>query len=251
MAKILLVHGAFHELWGPNEIKTRWLPALRDGLWHHGVTIDESDVTAAFYGDLFRPDPEADGTETAAAARQAGAEMLAAQIPGGAEALPAIGEAMGKVMLARIEYLAGMLATDPGIETAAIGRVVERLEPDTQIEIAHSLGTLVSFASMRRNPDVRVPLLVTLGSPLGASFVQDRVADDVVDGIAPWPGGVQRWVNVAAVGDMACVQPRLSTLWGPRVVDHVVDNGHRAHDVEPYLNARVTGAAIAAALRGD
>ena len=251
MAKILLVHGAFHELWGPNEIKTRWLPALRDGLWHHGVTIDESDVTAAFYGDLFRPDPEADGTETAAAARQAGAEMLAAQIPGGAEALPAIGEAMGKVMLARIEYLAGMLATDPGIETAAIGRVVERLEPDTQIVIAHSLGTLVSFASMRRNPDVRVPLLVTLGSPLGASFVQDRVADDVVDGIAPWPGGVQRWVNVAAVGDMACVQPRLSTLWGPRVVDHVVDNGHRAHDVEPYLNARVTGAAIADALRGD
>ena len=250
MAKVLLVHGAFHELWGPNEIKTRWLPALRDGLWHHGVTVDESDVTAAFYGDLFRPDPEVDGTETAAVARQAGADALADRIPGGAEALPAIEEAMGKVMLARIEYLAGKLATDPGIETAAIGRVVDRIEPDTEIVVAHSLGTLVSFAALRRNPDLRVPLLVTLGSPLGASFVQGRIADDVVDGIAPWPGRLERWVNVAAVGDMACVQPRLSTLWGPRVEDHLIDNGHRAHDVEPYLNARVTGAAIAAALRG-
>jgi pimeloyl-ACP methyl ester carboxylesterase len=251
MAKILLVHGAFHELWGPNEIKTRWLPALRDGLWHHGAEIDERDVTAAFYGDLFRPDPEVDDTATVAAARQAGADALAGHIPGGAEALPAIEEAMGKVMLARIEYLAGKLGTDPGIETAAVGRVVERLEPETEIVVAHSLGTLVAFAALRRNPDVGIPLLVTLGSPLGAPFIQQRVADEIVDGVAPWPGGVERWVNVAAVGDMACVEPRLANLWGPRVQDHRVDNGHRAHDVEPYLNARVTGAAITAALLGE
>lgn len=124
MAKILLVHGAFHELWGPNEITTRWLPALRDGLWHHGAEIDASDVAAAFYGDLFRPDPEVGGTETAAAARQAGAEAIAAQIPGGVDALP-------------------------GIEAAAIGRVVDCIGPDTEIVVAHSLGTLVSFAALR------------------------------------------------------------------------------------------------------
>ncbi|MBM3658702.1 MAG: hypothetical protein FJW95_04275 [Actinobacteria bacterium] len=251
MARILLVHGAFHELWGPNEIKTRWLPALRDGLWHHDLEVDAADVDAAFYGDLFRPDPEVDGIETAAAARQAGAEAIAAQIPGGVDALPAIAEAMGKAMLARITYLAGMLATEPGIEAAAIGRVVDRIGPDTEIVVAHSLGTLVSFAALRRNPDVHLPLLVTLGSPLGAPFVQGRVADEIVDGIAPWPGSVERWVNVAAVGDMACVEPQLAKLWGARVQDHLVDNGHRAHDVEPYLNARVTGAAIAGALRGE
>lgn len=249
MARILLVHGAFHELWGPNEIRTRWLPALRDGLWHHDVDVDGDDVTAAFYGDLFRPDPEVDGADTTSAARQAGADMLAAQIPGGAEALPAIEQAMGKVMLERIEYLAGKLATDPEIEDAVIGRVVDRLDHDTEIVVAHSLGTVVTTAALRRNPDRHVRLLVTLGSPLGAPFVQARLEADKVDGIAPWPGGVERWVNVAAVGDMACVEPRLATLWGPRVTDHLVDNGHRAHDVEPYLNARVTGAAIAAALR--
>ena len=30
-----------------------------------------------------------------------------------------------------------------------------------------------------------------------------------------------------------------------------MNDGHRAHGVEPYLNARVTGAAIVAALRGE
>ncbi len=55
-----MVHGAFNELWGPNELKARWLPALRDGLWHHNVEIDEADAEVCFYGDLFRREP---GTE--------------------------------------------------------------------------------------------------------------------------------------------------------------------------------------------
>ncbi len=33
MVRVLLVHGAFNEFWGPHELKVRWLPALRDGLW--------------------------------------------------------------------------------------------------------------------------------------------------------------------------------------------------------------------------
>jgi hypothetical protein len=37
MARVLLVHGAFNEFWGPHELKARWLPALRDGRSHHDV----------------------------------------------------------------------------------------------------------------------------------------------------------------------------------------------------------------------
>ena len=57
MARIVIVHGAFNELWGPNELKARWLPAVRDGLWHHGVEVDADDVAVCFYGDLFRHHP--------------------------------------------------------------------------------------------------------------------------------------------------------------------------------------------------
>jgi hypothetical protein len=36
--------------------------------------------------------------------------------------------------------------------------------------------------------------------------------------------------------------------FGDRVEEFLVDNGHRAHAAEPYLNSPPTGAAIAAAL---
>lgn len=248
MARILLVHGAFHELWGPNEIAARWLPALRDGLWHHGVDVEPGDVAVAFYGDLFRPDPEHDVADAVDTTRRAGASEIAAHLPGGAAALPAIAEAVGQHTLDRIAFLAGRLATDPSVEDAAIARVADGLrDDDVTIVVAHSLGTILASAALRRLDRRPVALLVTLGSPLGAPFVQERLPR--VDGLAPWPGAVERWVNVAAVGDRACVEPVLARLWGPRVEDHRVDNGHRAHDVEPYLNARVTGAAIAEALR--
>ena len=69
-----------------------------------------------------------------------------------------------------------------------------------------------------------------------------------VDGVGAWPGNVRRWVNVAAVGDKAAENARLSTRFGSRVEDRLVDNGHRAHDPEPYLNNQVTGLAVAEAL---
>jgi hypothetical protein len=51
------------------------------------------------------------------------------------------------------------------------------------------------------------------------------------------------------VNDLAC-ETCLADHFGPRVEELVIDNGHRAHAPEPYLNSSVTGAAIAAALAG-
>ena len=68
------------------------------------------------------------------------------------------------------------------------------------------------------------------------------------DGAPRWPGSVKHWVNIAAVGDHACAEPRLSTVFGDRVVDRLVDNGHRAHDPQPYMNNRTTGSVLAEAI---
>ena len=51
MSRVVLVHGAFNELWGPHEVMGRWVPALRDGLWHHGVDLSADDI--AEYYDRF------------------------------------------------------------------------------------------------------------------------------------------------------------------------------------------------------
>jgi hypothetical protein len=58
MSRIVMVHGAGNDLWGPASIKAKWFPALADGLAWHGVSVDHSDVSVAFYGDVFRRDPE-------------------------------------------------------------------------------------------------------------------------------------------------------------------------------------------------
>ena len=62
MARIVLVHGAFHELWGPYRLLFRWTPPLLDGLEAAGIDLSDhtfkevrDQVAVAFWGDLFRP----------------------------------------------------------------------------------------------------------------------------------------------------------------------------------------------------
>src|SRR5580704_7042289 len=99
MARIVLVHGAFNELWGPNELKARWLPAVRDGLWHHGVELADDDVAVCFYGDLFRRHPGTEEEELLEQARPGVAEALH-DLDGG-DALAAIGQAASEAVFQR------------------------------------------------------------------------------------------------------------------------------------------------------
>jgi len=153
------------------------------------------------------------------------------------------------------ESLLAMASHAESALTRAMRALMERddvlaqavIDDDTRVVVAHSLGSVVSYVALCNHPDWPVHTLVTLGSPL-ASSMTDGLVGPLVDGrIGAWPGSVQRWVNVRAVGDAAAALP-LADRFGPRVEDVLVDNGHRAHAPEPYLNADVTGAAVAAAL---
>jgi hypothetical protein len=121
MARLVLVHGAFNELWGPNELKARWLPAVRDGLWHHGFELEADDLDVCFYGDLFRRHP---GTEEE--------QQLAESRPGVAEALhdladtdvlAALGEAASQATFERTVDMATVMFTEPDLRD----RLRERL----------------------------------------------------------------------------------------------------------------------------
>ena len=246
MSKIVLVHGAFNELWGPNELKARWLPALRDGLWHHGATVAEEDVAVCFYGDLFRRDPHAIDADRFAESRAGVAEMLAhlAEGPG----LEALSQAASEAAFDRTVDMVTTMTTVPDLRDQIRRRLEAVVTADTRVVVGHSLGSVISYMALRRNPDWAVDTLVTLGSPLGQKMLQSQLDPPLADGNG-WPGSVQRWVNVAAVGDRAAAIHRLAEIYDPRIEDVQVDNGHRAHDPEPYLNASVTGAAVAAAIR--
>ena len=246
MAAVVMVHGAFNELWGPNEIKARWLPALRDGLLHAGASVADDDVAVGFYGDLFRRPVEADARAAFEETRAGVAEMLDGVLAGG-DALAALGTAANEAVVERTIDLVTTMSADADLRAKIAARVDAVMSPDTRVVVAHSLGSVVMYAYLLNHPDL-TPDLVTIGSPLGSPMLGALNPALAEDGAHPWPGGVRRWTNVAAVGDRAAVEPRLARMFGDRVEDHVVDNGHRVHDPEPYLNSACTGAAVARAL---
>ena len=247
MTKIVLVHGAFNELWGPNELRGRWLPALRDGLWHHGADVDEADVAVAFYGDVFRHDPEVSDPPAMTQARADASKALDGLA--GGDLLGAIQMAANTAAFERTVDMVATMMAKPDLGDQVRGRIAAAITPETRVVIAHSLGSIVTYRTLGEHPELEVPLFVTIGSPLGSPMVFDMLTPAPVDGVGAWPGGVQRWVNVAAVGDKATAVARLADRFGPRVEDRLVDNGHRAHDPEPYLNNPVTGQVVAEALR--
>ena len=92
VARIVLVHGAFNELWGPNELKARWLPAVRDGLWHHGVDLAEATSRSASTGTSSGVIRERTPTASSQQSRAGVADALADLQDG--EAIKALGQAV-------------------------------------------------------------------------------------------------------------------------------------------------------------
>jgi len=114
---------------------------------------------------------------------------------------------------------------------------------DTEVVIAHSLGTVVAYETLSRHPEWEVNGLVTMGSPLGGEMILGLLEPGPVDGRALFPTGVDRWVNIRNTDDPACLRPLVEVFDGP-VTERLVDNGHRVHDPEPYLNNPTTGGVI-------
>jgi pimeloyl-ACP methyl ester carboxylesterase len=250
MAKIVGIHGAFHELWGPNQVYSRWYPAILDGLWHHRATAASDEFEVAFYGDVFRTRVDQgppDDVELREVADRSGFSDVADALmgPGGIDVLA---EIIGVTVARRLLHQLGRYFADDGVRVMVGRRLEATISDDTSVIIAHSMGSVVAYEWLCHNPDLPVRTLITLGSPLGGPFVQASLLPSARQGVRPWPAGLDSWVNVAAVGDSVVVESNLAKLFDGPVEDLAVDNGARTHDAEPYLNAFVTGAALAQAL---
>lgn len=245
-----MVHGAGNDLWGPASIKAKWFPALVDGLAWHGVRIDEEDVEVAFYGDVFRPDPERGYLPPVDASKAIATvtSVIADHDP--TVDLHELVKVLTEHHFDRLLAQAAAYIQQPEVREAAQARLEEVVGPDTELIIAHSLGTLVAYEALCAHPEWRVTSFVTVGCPLANDVVHPRLEPCPVAGQGIWPGSVRRWVNVADPNDPAAATPLAGRFEG-QIAEFAVDNGHRAHDPEPYLNNRWTGEAVAAGLEGS
>ena len=114
--------------------------------------------------------------------------------------------------------------------------------------VTHSLGTVIAYdvLSEARFAGEPVPLLVTLGSPLGYAEIQD-----VVHRPLGLPAPVRIWANFADPFDVVALDSTLADDFrgGPRIVDAWVDNpAPNNHAACGYLGAGRVRATVTAAI---
>jgi pimeloyl-ACP methyl ester carboxylesterase len=137
--------------------------------------------------------------------------------------------------------------------------------------IGHSMGSIIAYdalweLSRRERLAGRVDLFLTLGSPLGLHYIQERLLGYERDVPGRYPGNIARWVNIAAHGDLVAVDSTVADDFAPMVglgltasiedVGGVFNyfrnerglNVHRSYGY--FVNATV-GAEIAAWWRGE
>ncbi|HEY5870212.1 MAG TPA: hypothetical protein VI542_32365 [Candidatus Tectomicrobia bacterium] len=134
--------------------------------------------------------------------------------------------------------------TDDAVRAAALATVAAHVDAETQIVIGHSLGSVIAYEAAHQlmHP---LPLLLTLGSPLGLNTI-------IVQHLHPQPPGfpplVRRWVNVADREDLIAAEPDLASLFSQGLPTtalfesgYTVDNGAEPHRADFYLTKAVVG----------
>lgn len=80
--------------------------------------------------------------------------------------------------------------------------------------IGHSMGSVIAYDTLwelthiEKNPG-QVDLFLTLGSPLGMRFTQQRLRGVNEKGTQRYPHNIRHWVNIAAQGDLTALDPHL------------------------------------------
>jgi len=80
--------------------------------------------------------------------------------------------------------------------------------------LAHSMGSVIAYDSLwqlsrEERSDARVKLLLTTGSPLGQKIVQRHLFGAKVAGEERYPANLDRWINMAAIGELTAVDRTL------------------------------------------
>jgi hypothetical protein len=127
---------------------------------------------------------------------------------------------------------------EENIRREALKAVLDLAGPNTQVIIGHSLGSVVAYEAVHLigHP---LPLLVTIGSPLGLDTI---VYPKLRPQPPTFPPNVLRWVNIADRDDFVAAEPDLTPFFSRGIPPtarfegaHSVDNGAKPHNSDFYL----------------
>ncbi len=241
MSKVVVIHGAGHEYWGPRQLLAKWRPAIRDGLSHHGVDVRDDEIGACFYGDLFRPTAQQADSDEWAASQDHVEELVRAAVPADDEhVVQSMSHVIGAAAVRSVRTMGAAFLSEPGLRDRLHRRLLDALDDDTELLVAHSFGTVVAVDALTQHTDVDLGHLVTIGCPLG--WMSELTGD-----AGAWPPSVGSWTDIWSPTDPVASK-RIADHYGDRVTEVEVYTGPNRHAPVPYLNASATGEVIAQAL---
>ena len=286
--RLIFVHGMRQEGKRPADLQATWEAALATAWSRAGLSKRSYDLEMPFYGDVLNELTEAvRGAASAVVTRGEGGpetfspleealirEMGRKQGITDAEVRSDLGQevvargpanwewvqALGRVLETKVPALrrAGLgfvrqvdaYLTRPHIRAAVDDIVRPSLSRGPAIVVAHSLGTIVTYNLLRASgQDVRVPLLVTVGSPLGIGAVKDKI---VPPRPLMRPTNVLSWLNATDERDYVALYARLDRDTFADGIENVSDVHNRqddAHLIDDYLSDRMVSKRIHDALQ--
>ena len=239
--RILFIHGRAQGGRDPDEVRAEWTAALHAGALAAGHALPETlDIVLPFYGDtLDRLTAAYDlplGSEITTKGDALQDQYLAFQ----AEAMDAIRLKAG-ITDAQVDVIYGnnprpkgpenwewlqaafiavdqwgagsqlvieqmlrdvfVYTTSPPVRTAVNKIVLDQIDDRPMVVVAHSLGTVVAYDILRDATAPQVPLLVTVGSPLGIPAIRREM------GRVLHPLTVDRWLNGFDTRDVVALYP--------------------------------------------
>lgn len=95
--------------------------------------------------------------------------------------------------------------------------------------IGHSMGSVITYdtlwaLSQLEHLSGEVDMFLTLGSPLGMNYVQERLLGAKNKGLRKYPSNIRNWVNVAADGDLIALDRKLSDDFSEMISLKMVDS---------------------------
>lgn len=109
--------------------------------------------------------------------------------------------------------------------------------------IGHSMGSIIAYdalwqLSQESGKQRKIDLFMTMGSPLGQSFIQHRIKGYREPPADRYPQTIKRWVNIAAVGDLTAIDMRLRNDFAAMVKMGLVES---IEDEQIYNYYRLDG----------
>jgi len=95
--------------------------------------------------------------------------------------------------------------------------------------IGHSMGCIISYdalwqLSREKDQPFRLDTLLTLGSPLGQNLVRRQLLGHDQRGARRYPGNIQRWSNIAAVGDLTTLEMTVKDCYSEMLEMGLIDS---------------------------